>query len=369
MQVVTRESFPNEICMQCITKLRISYQFYEMCKKSNITLQKYLNALICDKEKINPDNFVNTELDVLVTPLGGFVGLRVNPNLETDLSSNSVFYNKEKRKRITKEQRCSLLKRLLTPSEVEKDRDRHFDQQYYKVQSNDNFKGLKNIISFTQNYEFGRSLDTNSNYSATPLDKLKAFSSDFFKRDFSDFKNTILYIIENNQELCDSDDSEEDGFTTPDEKEDPDDYVFKFEEVIVEPDVKIKTEIEFEDEDSLSYCGYTDSLDSKTNTIKCESSESVEDFYFGDYRNQITDLNHDSMQLLNNFVGTYSHKRTFSPNNVRCRTRDNPYINPRLKEQFLHRSFKCEKCSRFFKSPGYLKAHFSKVHCSLANYR
>ncbi|KAJ8983775.1 hypothetical protein NQ317_000335, partial [Molorchus minor] len=72
-----------------------------------------------------------------------------------------------------------------------------------------------------------------------------------------------------------------------------------------------------------------------------------------------------SIQLLRSLVGGYHHmphnqRRTFSQSNVRCRTRDNPYINPLLKDQFLHRCFKCEKCNRYFKSPGYLKAHYSK---------
>lgn len=334
-----------------------------MCKKSTKTLQGYLEALLCGTdEKITSKKFVKTELNVVVTPLTGFVnGIRSCNNLDNE----NIQTHREKRKRITKEQRCSLLKRLLTPTEkYKKERDKYV---YEPSLICNNYKGgLKNIIHFTKNYEFGVKLDKNSNYEPTPLDKLTVFSNEFFRKDFSEFRNTILYIIENKDNLyesCDSD--EEDLFNTPEEEEDTKETIVKFEEVIVEPDIKIKTEMEFEEEGECIYEPYEckkeiekhDSTSHYISTI----SRSVSASFSGFSRSFPSD---SSIQLLDNLVGGYhqNQRRTFSQNNVRCRTRDNPYINPMLKNQFLYRSFKCEKCNRYFKSPGYLKAHYSKVH-------
>lgn len=276
---------------------------------------------------------------------------------------------KEKRKRITKEQRCSLLKRLLTNTESnKKSHDKYFSNYYKSTFSERNYKGgLRNIINFTKNYEFG---DTKYSYKqVTPLDKLKAFSEQFFQTDFSDFRNTILYIIENKDSLDDSGDSEDDLFDDLNEEESEVTNV-KFEEVIVEPDLKIKTEIDFEEEGecaSYEYYGeYGDQIPDET-IVKMEEghqedSEVSKISFLNQHHNDFGTSSSDSMQILNNFVGSYVHKRTFFSNNVRCRTRDNPYINPMLKEQFLYRSFKCDKCSRYFKSQGYLKAHYTKIH-------
>ncbi|KAG5878958.1 hypothetical protein JTB14_032174 [Gonioctena quinquepunctata] len=368
--VITRESLSTEICLQCIAKLRVSYQFLNMCKKSSKTLQGYLRALISkDEDKINPTDFVNTELSVVVSPIKDNSLYKV-----CDYNDNESNGGREKRRRITKEQRCSLLKRLLTPSENnEQQRDKlsYIKNIYSDGKSTENSRGgLKNIINFTRNYEFGVKLDKNSNYECTPLEKLQAFSNEFFKNDFSEFRNTVLYIIEHKDNLYDSGDSEDEyfNFETCEEEQSSKKCVVKFEEVIVEPDIKIKTEMEFEDEnydqqyfDDTFKCKQEIKEESENEYSNVNSSEESPSASFNDYISKVSSSS-DSIQFLNDFVGAYPHRRTFSPGNVRCRTRDNPYINPLLKQQFLYRSFKCDKCSRYFKSPGYLKAHYSKVH-------
>lgn len=336
-----------------------------MCKKSTKTLQGYLEALLCaTDENIPPKKFVKTELNVVVTPLTGFANDTVSCN---SFDNHHIHTHREKRKRITKEQRCSLLKRLLTPTEkFKKERDKYMYDS--SLICNSYKGGLKGIIHFTKNYEFGIKVDKNSNYEPTPLDKLTVFSNEFFRKDFSEFRNTILYIIENKDNLyesCDSD--EEDFFNPPAEEEDTKENLVKFEEVIVEPDIKIKTEMDFEEDGECLYDPYInveckkEEEQNSMNHYYPTISRSLSDGFSGFTRSYPTN---SSIQLLDNLVGGYhqNQRRTFSQSNFRCRTRDNPYINPTLKNQFLYRSFKCEKCNRYFKSPGYLKAHYSKVH-------
>lgn len=326
-----------------------------MCKKSTKKLHGYYKTLL-SKEERDQDlkRFVNADLHVEVTPVRTVNLCKVNDFCD-DNETHSV---REKRKRITKEQRCSLLKRLLTNPDQNK---RDWDNVSRKYNG-----GLKNIINFTKNYEFGGILDKNSNYETTALEKLKAFSVEFFRKDFSEFKNTILYIIENKDNLCESGDSEDEDFFNNKLEDESKENIVKFEEVIIEPDIKIKTEFEYEEgECSLDY----------TENIQCKEEIKEEQDRHEHFSNS-SSLNYSeypeepsltiekvsSMVSLNNFVGNYQHKRTFSSSNVRCRTRENPYINPLLKQQFLYRSFRCEQCNRYFKSPGYLKAHYSKVH-------
>ncbi|CAG9854884.1 unnamed protein product [Phyllotreta striolata] len=353
--VVTKESISSEICVDCLSKLRTSYHFLNMCKKSTKKLYGYYKTLLSkDGKEEDLNQFINTELHVEVTPIR-----TANKESWSDNYTPSV---REKRKRITKEQRCSLLKRLLTnPEQCKKER---------KTTTNDTFVGgLKDIIDFTKNYEFGEVLDKNSYYDPTALDKLKVFSVNFFKRDFSDFNNTILYIIENKDNLLEYGDSEEEEFFNEDpELKESNKNIVKVEEVIIEPDIKIKTEFEYDEGTSLDNSYYdVDDLPCKTEIkeeLECSDEPSNNSSTNYDYPITPPAISEkvNSIASLNNFVGNYQHKRTFSPSNVRCRTRESPYINPRLQQQFLYRSFMCDKCSRYFKSPGYLKAHYSKIH-------
>lgn len=346
-----------------------------MCKKSHKKLQAYLKAILSKNSDEKFEKFVNTELNVVVTPLRGYDEPSFNfDNADSENVQIDVHQLKEKRKRITKEQRCSLLKRLLTNKESNKKNCDKYFYNYYKSRFSENIDkgGLRNIINFTKNYEFG---DTkNFHAQSTPLDKLKAFSEQFFQSDFSDFRNTILYLIENKDNLDDSGDSEDDLFDIPSDKEsDITDHIVKFEEVIVEPDLKIKSEIDFENEDEGECTGYgyeyyDEHSDQMPEKIKMEVDHHLEDtkefskISSEHYHETFGTSSSNSMQILNDFVGSYVHRRTFYSNNIRCRTRENPYINPLLKEQFLYRSFKCDKCSRYFKSQGYLKAHYTKIH-------
>lgn len=351
----------------------MSYEFNDMCKKSHKKLQSYLKAILSKNSDEKVENFINTDLNVVVTPLRGYEeSYYSSDNADSENVQTDIQHLKEKRKRITKEQRCSLLKRLLTNTEGnKKSHDKYFYNYYKSTFSERNVKGgLRSIINFTKNYEFG---DEYSYKQSNPLDKLKTFSEQFFQTDFSDFRNTILYIIENKDNFDDSGDSEDDLFDSPDEEEsNPKQDVLKFEEVIVEPDLKIKTEIDFEEEGecaSYEYYGEYGNHMSHGAVVKMEEEHSETEVlkFSNSFTNQHSHQSFgtspsNSMQILNNFVGSYVHRRTFFANNVRCRTRDNPYINPLLKEQFLYRSFKCDKCSRYFKSQGYLKAHYTKIH-------
>lgn len=318
-----------------------------MCKQSTKILQGYLTELLSTTEKISADTFANSELKVTVVPL-----------------HNSIVKRKS---RITKEQRCSLLKRLLLSKSKKKPSLRkHRKRNRIKEQQG----GLRNIIQFTRTYDFGYKLDCktrNSNLNIeSPLAKLANFTKSFFLHNFADFRNTILYIIENKDTLSDSDDEDEmfDNYTP-----EPGEDVIKCEEVVVEPDIKIKTEFDYDECETSYSCNYyvETSYESEAD-IKKENMIDIDDMPLKqeplDYLSN-HDQQQNSMQLLDKLVGNLGHdqhKRPFSQHSVRCRTRGNPYINPKLKQQFQFKSFVCEKCNRYFKSPGYLKAHISKIH-------
>lgn len=227
-----------------------------MCKKSTKVIQGYLEKLTGNQTFIKVSEkdhcFENADLNVVIEHLSeNKIDIDDDEdedndydnegalNLSNDISHNDALHSKRKQ-RITKQQRCSLLKQLLTPgSKPKKERDKLL---YFNNPFNFDKGGLKNIINFTKNYEFNFKLDKNSNNESTPLDKLTAFSTNFFQRDFTEFRTHILYIIENrdrfenlNSYWCDDDvsDSEEDNTTENNNSE----------EVIVEPDIKIKSEI------------------------------------------------------------------------------------------------------------------------------
>ncbi|CAG9771900.1 unnamed protein product [Ceutorhynchus assimilis] len=320
--VLSKDEVSTEICEKCVNKLRVSYHFLDMCKKSTKIIQGYLNKLTAQENKAD---FKNFDLRVDLEDLPPQFDETLDQN-EIQPDNNTIIKRKQ---RITKEQRCSLLKQLL--NRPKKDRDK----SYFTQNDNSDYDkgGLKNIIDFTRNYEFN--LDKNCNIESTPLDKLTAFSTNYFTRDFSDFKNHVLYVIENRQEFeyySDDDCSYEDE---------------QFEHVTVEPDIKIKSEIDSSEEDQCPLDYLETSFEVKQERLSPEP----------------VSIN-SSVKLLDRLVSSYpiGARKVFSQNNVRCRTREQPYINPMLKNQFLYRSFRCERCNRYFKSQGYLKAHNSKVH-------
>lgn len=213
-----------------------------MCKKSSILLQGFVDKLNTNSDgKTSQKCELNIELDKLPTEQ-----LTVQESIEqsTVHTCKSNWRNSGRRKqRITKVQRCSLLQQILNKPKKER------DKSYLQQKSFDYTKGgLKDIIDFTQNYEFSFNLDKNCNIEIAPLDKLAAFSKNYFRRDFSDFKNHILYIIENQEqfEQCSNFDSDECSLSESDLNA----RDVSSEEIMVEPDIKVKKEFndDFEDE-------------------------------------------------------------------------------------------------------------------------
>ncbi|XP_018326895.1 uncharacterized protein LOC108738138 isoform X2 [Agrilus planipennis] len=66
--VISEESLSTKICTSCIQKLRISYQFHSMCKKSTTILQHHLTELLRGCENLDADKFVNCESLVTLPP-------------------------------------------------------------------------------------------------------------------------------------------------------------------------------------------------------------------------------------------------------------------------------------------------------------
>lgn len=224
--------------MSCVQKLRISYEFHRMCQQSSKILQGYLAELLSVSEKITPEQFVNSELRVTIQPL-------------------SRTHNQRK-KRVSKEQRCSLLKKLLLKTNAAKKCEsdvRGAPVVQHKKVAEKHRGGLRDLINFTKNFDFGFKIDSYKNYDHSPLEKLSNFSNNFFCVDFSEFRSTILYVIEN-EVLTDSEEEEMlaslevggENYEESDSEWNVNKQI-KIEEVVVEPDVKIKQEYEFESED------------------------------------------------------------------------------------------------------------------------
>lgn len=374
--------------MACIQKLRISYEFQNMCKQSSKKLQGYLTELLSVSNKISPEKFVNSELRVTLQPLTKIL--------------------QKRKKRVSKEQRCSLLKKLLLKT---KGRDKNELNNSVTSDQEKCKGGLRNLITFTKSFDFGYKIIKCKNYDHSPLERLSDFSKNFFYMDVLDYRRKILSVLDN----VDLSDSEEEELLHILDKENNNELpAMKFEEVIIEPDIKIKTESDIEDENIDFGYDYSSNFveacydDDEEGVIKKEppDTESPGETTFvahnkllaeiipiipsssainlsrpkisviseasicNKYKTLCSVLNTPTTnssppvtELLSAMVARYSDnsKRTLSPNSVRCRTRGNPYINPHLRKQFQFRSFKCNTCNRRFKSPGYLNAHIVKL--------
>lgn len=222
-----------------------------MCKKSTRILQGYVEKLTDTDGKISEICELNIDIDKLPTTEQLTVQEESIEKTTVYTSKSKIYWrNSGRRKqRITKVQRCSLLQQIL--NKPKKERDKSYLQQNTFDYTNG---GLKDIIDFTQNYEFSLNLDKNCNIETTPLDKLAAFSKNYFRRDFSEFKNHILYIIENQEQFdqCsnyDSDECSESDLNTTTRD-------VSSEEIMVEPDIKVKKELndDFEDEGEHLLC-------------------------------------------------------------------------------------------------------------------
>ncbi|KAK9869378.1 hypothetical protein WA026_003135 [Henosepilachna vigintioctopunctata] len=323
--VISSENFSSKICSQCVKKLRISYEFHNMCLKSTTLLQGLLSELINDSDKISPESFTNSEIRVTLSPL--------------KLSHNAT------RKRITKTERCSILKSLLSSKTI-------FKKNSFCDFKDDNHRGgLRNILAFTRNFNFGN-VESNS---STALSDLVKFSENFFKRDFTAFQETVLFIIENNSYL-----NEDEMFDSCPEELDRE---IPFEEVVIEPDIRIKTEL-LDEEEINRHIECDKRENDRINNIFVKH-ENLDEYCDQRFESSLSHTENDLLSTNLSYSTQFNAQKMFPRNSVRCRTRGNPYINPQLKKQFMLRSFQCKKCPRYFKTPGYLKAHTAKVHNAL----
>lgn len=377
-----------------------------MCQQSSKILQGYLAELFSVSDKITPEQFLNSELCVTLQPLSKF--------------------HQQRKKRVSKEQRCSLLKKLLlkttTPT---KNSDSEVNNSVpviqHKTVAEKHRGGLRDLINFTKNFDFGFEVEDCKNYDHSPIEKLSDFSKNFFCLDFSDFKSTVLYVIEN-EVLTDSE--EEEMLTSLEVNSDcvfdtdecKVDKRIKIEEVIIEPDIKKEYDSEdCENSDMYEYssnfvevCYDEDVSDTKIKSDSTNQSNSIpQTSFIGQNKllaeiipivpnntsvinSKFSSINNNNFditalgnkyktlcsvlntplsdsppatELLGQFVATFTNqsRKSLSPHSIRCRTRGNPYINPYLQKQFQLRSFKCNTCNRRFKSPGYLNAHIVKL--------
>lgn len=357
------------ICMKCIRKLRVSYEFDKMCKKSSIILHQYLTELFNCTESNCAESFVNAELKIQIEKL---------PQQPT-----------QKRKYIKRERRCSLLKDLLM--KIRNDR-RSFEikppakprkVRNAKTSKNSNSGGgLKSLVQFTRWYNYGYKIDKdkleNVKFERTPLDKLTDFVNSYFNLSLNTFHQKIACVLEETEEWFDDYDDLEEMIKPC--KEDLLLKPVKFEEVIVEPDINIKKEIITDDindenmEFEVSYpCTSAESqIKLEQIVIKAEPGESAISSNIPSRSNaeiyptlceSLGRQNQSSLNLLQEFTESNFNRQSKLGGCVVPRTRKGKYqlINPQLKKQFLQQDFKCSVCNRRFKSQGYLQAHCSKM--------
>ncbi|GJQ83849.1 hypothetical protein Trydic_g5706 [Trypoxylus dichotomus] len=381
------ENWSAFICTKCIKKLRVSYEFDKMCKKSSIVLKQYLTELFSCAKNNNTEKFVNSDLRIQI---------------------GRIPYPPVKRKYINREKRCSLLKDLLT--KIKNDRKLFETRPFIKLRGAQPSKnsrnkcadgGLKSLLQFTKSYNYGYRLDSskieNVKFDRTPLDKLTDFVNNYFKISLSRFHERITCVLEETEEWFEESEDLDEML-----KPCNDDLVF--EEVIVEPDINIKKEIIMEDMDDenaefeVSYPCSSSHFQVKVEKvqIKVEPEESTiieEDFMnnqFLQMQSQCSSSSNRNTTLLSgrnnaeiyptlcetlgrqsqsslNLLQEYTENKFVNHNKpsytVLERTKRGrfPFINPQLKKQFLHQDFKCLICNRRFKSQGYLQSHCSKM--------
>ncbi|XP_019759472.2 uncharacterized protein LOC109537279 [Dendroctonus ponderosae] len=395
---ISDDSISSEICEKCLNKLRVSYHFLDMCKKSTNILYGYVEKLQDSKNS----QFDNCNLHVALEklPEGELVDdehTDVNRNIVDLFRKVSDVSNKisrrnsnlKRKQRITKGQRSYLLQQLLKTPKKDGRKSTSKMGHYHR-------SALRDILDFTINYKFSCEIGKQENRvqqrrNKSPLDNLVDFSENYFRRDFSEFKNHILCVIENqrfNEHRLSF--SLDDDYGTQSESE----QELEFENVVVEPDIEIKCEkSDYDYEDSHRQCLLNcleTSFEEEDVIVKVEDPESAKcgqslvikksgsalnesqvldkkDLHgtsLANFQSSICRSPSSAVLLLDRLVSSYPivSKKVFSPSNVRCRTRNHPYINPMLKNQFLFRNFNCERCNKSFKSQGYLNAHVSKVH-------
>lgn len=368
-----------------------------MCKKSTTILQSYLTELLSVSNDLSADKFDNAELVVKVS--------RRLP--------------RTKKKRVGKDQRCSLLKRLL--SKITQDQlihdmyvngmvklcERIIPDKITETNQTCKTRGLRDLLDFTHNFRFEHKLKgrISNSVDLTPLQELQKFTQTFFYDHFADYRDVILHIRDN----VDLETSEDESMFEDCPEEPP--SRFKEEIEVVNHNINIKVEPDFieESEDcddyaipaSLVQACYDDEVNIKEEPASLENSpiaglqtmmtsfpkpESLlhkrltEPLKFSpelhrrltepppcpsELRRRLCEPNQPltALRLITQFPYQvdFRKQRTISPSSMKCRTRGNPFINPQLKKQFQQRNFRCNTCQRRFKSPGYLNAHCSRL--------
>ncbi|KAH1024542.1 hypothetical protein HUJ05_004007 [Dendroctonus ponderosae] len=256
---ISDDSISSEICEKCLNKLRVSYHFLDMCKKSTNILYGYVEKLQDSKNS----QFDNCNLHVALEklPEGELVDdehTDVNRNIVDLFRKVSDVSNKisrrnsnlKRKQRITKGQRSYLLQQLLKTPKKDGRKSTSKMGHYHR-------SALRDILDFTINYKFSCEIGKQENRvqqrrNKSPLDNLVDFSENYFRRDFSEFKNHILCVIENqrfNEHRLSF--SLDDDYGTQSESE----QELEFENVVVEPDIEIKCEkSDYDYEDSHRQC-------------------------------------------------------------------------------------------------------------------
>lgn len=191
-----------------------------------VTLEKLPESVLADDERSLKHTDVNrNEVNLM------------KKNSDVSHKINKRSSNLKRKPRITKGQRSYLLQQLLHRPKK--------DRQKSTAKSGNYDRGaLKGILDFTRNYKFSYEIDkmeklVQQNRNKSPLDKLADFSENYFRRDFSEFKNNIVCIIENHRlNECRLSFSSDDDYESQNESE----HELDIEKVVVEPDIEIKCE-------------------------------------------------------------------------------------------------------------------------------
>lgn len=172
----TQPEVSKEICSTCVYKLRISYEFFTMCKKSTNVLNTYVSKLVSTPLDINSnvESFPNTNI---------IVSLAKAPT-------------SPRKKRIGKSERCAAIQKLLLHKNAT-DYQCSNDHCLLTVRNDKPRGGLKDLLSFTKSFDFGYAQEP---VEASPLNKLIEFSESFFYGDFQDYKKGILCVIESKKQ-------------------------------------------------------------------------------------------------------------------------------------------------------------------------
>lgn len=289
--VISEEEHCRLMCYECVQNLRVSYLFQKQCTKADEILERYLNELTseCPGRK-----FVNSELKVTIVPIPHWevkpepqdvvendeeeitcvgstaVGANFNYNASISIrtrnkipssATNSVKPIRLRRRlkqeasfriseaykdrlrrlrrvcpRITKQQRCMLLKSLLTKSDhnsnspVIPSRKSRKYVLYHSRQRNTQPSctgkatksktlknkmdakpkgGLRDLLGFIKCYDFGfnvKDSDIKEQCNGSVIDRLENFSRTFFYNDFQAYRETILSLANDSESSDDDDD-------------------------------------------------------------------------------------------------------------------------------------------------------------------